>query len=315
MTQKTGVKVYSLYGKISKPTKEMLQDVDILIFDIQDIGARFYTYISTLFKVLQAAAENDKPIIVLDRPNPIGGIYVDGPIRKDSLSSFVGIAPIPVAHGMTVGELARLFVGEKYIGKDLTPKLTVITAVNWDRKKYFDDYSFPWVNPSPNIPNVEAEIVYPGTCFIEGTSLSEGRGTPEPFLTIGAPFVNSENLIKELTALKINGVDYTPVAFTPVDIKGKASNPKQKDKLCNGIKIKVTDRNKFESVKFGVQLISVLYKLYPKEIQISNFFDKLAGDGIIKQKIIAGVPPNEVIKLWEKELKSFNKTRKKYLLY
>lgn len=312
---KTGIKVFSLYGKISKPTKEMLQDVDLLIFDIQDIGARFYTYISTLFKVLQAAAENNIPIIVLDRPNPINGLYVEGPIRKDSLSSFVGIAPIPVAHGMTVGELAKLFVGEKYIGKELNPKLTIIKAENWKRNKYFDNYSFPWVNPSPNIPNVEAEIVYPGTCFIEGTNLSEGRGTPEPFLTIGAPFVNSDKLIKELKAYKVKGVELLPVKFTPVDIKGKASNPKLKDKECSGIRIKVTNRKDFNSVKFGIQLICALHKLYPSEMQISNFFDKLTGDGIIKEKILKNVPPDEIIKSWQKELNTFIKTRKQYLLY
>jgi len=312
---KTGIKVFSLYGKISKPTKEMLQDVDLLIFDIQDIGARFYTYISTLFKVLQAAAENNIPIIVLDRPNPINGLYVDGPIRKDSLSSFVGIAPIPVTHGMTVGELAKLFAGEKYIGKELNPKLTIIKIENWNREKYFDNYSFPWVNPSPNIPSVDAEIVYPGTCFIEGTNLSEGRGTPEPFLTIGAPFVNSEKLIKELKSLKIKGIELLPVKFTPVDIKGKATNPKFKDQECNGIKIKVTNRKAFSSVKFGIQLISTLHKLYPNDIKITSFFDKLTGDGIIKEKILANAPPEDIIKMWQKELNSFIKTRKQYLLY
>lgn len=313
--EKTGIKVYSLYGKISKPTPEMLKDVDILVFDIQDIGARFYTYISTLFKVLQSAAENNIPIIVLDRPNPISGMYVDGPVRRDSLSSFVGIAPIPVAHGMTVGELAKLFAGEQYIGKNLKPNLTIIKMENWNRKKYFDEYNLPWVNPSPNISGVEAELVYPGTCFIEGTNLSEGRGTTDPFLTIGAPFINSKNLIKELKALKIKGIEFMPVMFTPVDIKGKATNPKLKDKLCNGIYLKVTNRSEFQAVKFGIQLISVLHKLYPTEMQINSFFNKLVGDGVIKEKIMKNTPPEKIIQSWQKELNSFLAIRKNYLLY
>jgi uncharacterized protein YbbC (DUF1343 family) len=312
---KTGIKVYSLYGKISKPTKEMLADIDLLIFDIQDIGARFYTYISTLYKVLQASAENNIPIIVLDRPNPIGGLYADGPIRKDSLSSFVGIAPIPVTHGMTVGELAKLFAGREYIGKGLKPALTVIKTENWKRNKYYDEYEFPWVSPSPNIANVEAELVYPGTCFIEGTNLSEGRGTQLPFLTIGAPFINSKELISELKKLKIKGAEFEAVSFTPVDIPGKAKDAKLKDSLCNGIKIKVTDRKEFQSVKFGIKLICALRKLYPSQLSIKAFFDKLTGDGKIKEMILAGEKPENIINYWQGELNDFKKIRKQYLIY
>jgi uncharacterized protein YbbC (DUF1343 family) len=312
---KTKIKTFSLYGKNVEPTKEMLKDVDVLVFDIQDIGARFYTYISTLFHVLKAGARNNIPVIVLDRPNPIGGIYVDGPIRKEKLSSFVGIAPIPIAHGMTVGELANLFIGEGYLGDSLKPDLTVIKLENWDRTKYMDQYPLPWISPSPNIPNVETEIAYPGTCLIEGTNVTEGRGTLEPFLNIGAPFIVSSDLIKELEAQNISGVRLSSIVFSPIDIPGKVTNPKFKNQVCNGIQIHIANKSKFESVKFGIRLVSALHKLYPKELVMTNFFDKLTGDESIRTKISTNVPADDIIKSWETELNQFLTIRKKYLLY
>jgi len=313
--KKTGIKIYSLYGAVSEPTKEMLKDVDVLVFDIQDVGARFYTYISTLFKILQCSAENNIPVIVLDRPNPINGVYVDGPIRKDSLSSFVGIAPIPIAHGMTVGELAELFCGEHYIGNNLKPELTVIKLEGWDRNKYFDDYALTWIDPSPNMPSVQAEIVYPGTCILEGTNVTEGRGTTEPFLTIGAPFITPNKLIDELKSAGINGIELEPVEFTPVAIPGKTDSPKFKNKLCKGIHLKVTDRSKFESVKFGVKLVSALHKLYPEQFAFGGSFNRLCGDGAIKEMIKQNKTPEYIINYWQDELKNFLEIRKKYLLY
>ena len=313
---KTGIRVYSLYGQDRKPTKEMLKDVDVLIFDIQDVGARFYTYISTLFYTVQAAAENNIPLIVLDRPNPINGIYVDGPIRKPELNSFVGIAPIPIAHGMTVGELAKYFIGEKLIGEKLDVDLTIIKMKNWDRNLFYDSFQSSWIKPSPNIPSLDAAIVYPGSCLLEGTNVSEGRGTDEPFLTIGAPFVNSNELAEELEKQNIEGVTFESISFTPIEITGFVSNPKYKNEKCNGIRIKITDRDKFESVKFGIKLIAALHKLYPNEFKFRNdSFDRLAGDKSVRQKIIEGISGEEIIKSYQNELNGFKEIRKKYLLY
>ncbi len=294
----------------------MLKDIEVLIFDIQDVGARFYTYISTLFYIVQAAAENNIPLIVLDRPNPINGIYVDGPLRKPELNSFVGIAPLPITHGMTIGELAKYFVGEKLIGENLKVDLQIIKMKNWDRNLFYDQLNSDWIKPSPNIPSLETAIVYPGTCLIEGTNISEGRGTDSPFLTIGAPFINSGELIEKLGKQNVKGIALEPISFTPIEIHAVVSNPKYKNEKCNGIKIKITDRHKFESVKFGIRLIAALHKLYPNEFKFrDDSFDRLAGDKSVRQKIIEGISGEEIIKSYQNELNGFKEIRKKYLLY
>jgi uncharacterized protein YbbC (DUF1343 family) len=313
---KTGISVFSLYGQHRKPTDEMLSNVDILIFDIQDIGARFYTYISTLFYIVQAGAEKNIPVIVLDRPNPIGGLQVEGPIRKENLSSFVGIAPIPVRHGMTVGELATLFAGEGYIGKNLKSQLPVIEVLNWKRENYFDQFEMEWIPPSPNIPKFETSIVYPGTCLIEGTNVSEGRGTMDPFLTIGAPYIIPRELINELNKWNIEGISYSPAAFTPEEIKGMASKPKYENQNCFGISITVIDKEKFNAVNFGIKLIYSLNKIYPKQFSFrESSFDRLIGDEQVRIDIQSGLNPEQVITRWREELDNFISLRNKYLLY
>ena len=313
---KTRIPVYSLYGKINKPTKAMLKDVDALLFDIQDVGARFYTFISTLFYTIQAAAENNLSIIVLDRPNPIGGVNVDGPVLKEELTSFVGIAPIPIMHGMTIGELATLFNEAGIIGKNLKAKLTVIKMKNWERKLYFDECNIQWVRPSPNIYSIETAIIYPGTCLIEGTNISEGRGTDAPFQIIGAPFINSDTLYEAMKNLKINGAEFSPIEFTPVEIANVAVKPKYKDQLCHGIKIKITDRTNFNPVHLGIMLIATLRDLYPTDFKFTDSrFDKLSGDKKIREQIIANKNPVEIITSWQRELNDFKDLRKKYLLY
>ena len=314
---KTGLEVFSLYGgKVYKPTKDMLKDVDALIYDIQDVGARFYTFISTLFYTLQAGAENNIPVIVLDRPNPITGTKVDGPIRKEDVSSFVGIAPIPVMHGLTIGELATLFNESGMLGKNLKANLTVVKMENWKRDYYYDATGLKWVKPSPNIPDLETAIVYPGMCLIEGSNVSEGRGTQAPFLTFGAPYINSEKLKGELKKLAIKGAKFENAEYTPVEIPNMASHPKFQGEKVNGLKIKVTNRNTFEPVQFGIKLIYALHKLYPDKFKFSDSrFDRLIGDKVIKEKILSGKTANEVIKGWQKELNKFKELRKKYLLY
>ncbi len=313
---KTGIPVYSLYGPNKKPTAEMLKNVDVLVYDIQDVGARFYTFISTLFYTVQAGAENNIPVIVLDRPDPINGISVEGPIRKEDESSFVGIAPIPIRTGMTIGELAEIYAGERYIGKNLKADLTVVKMKNWNRQFYFDHYDLPWIKPSPNIPDLGTAIVYPGICLIEGTNVSEGRGTLHPFLTIGAPYVNSVSLIKKLKEYGINGVELKPISFTPVDIPKMVTNPKYKDQNCSGISIHIVDRDKFNSVDFGITLVCALHSLYPDQFKFRDaVFDRLSGDKSIRQKVLSGSSPDSIINSWQNELKEFLKIREKYILY
>lgn len=312
----TKIPVYSLYGRHNKPTPEMLKNVDVLVFDIQSIGARFYTYISTMYYILEAGAENHIPVIILDRPNPINGVDVEGPVRDSTHRSFVGIAPIPVMHGMTMGELAKMFIGEGWLKDGEKPDLTVIKLKNWNRKNYLDNYSLPWIKPSPNIPDLETAVVYPGTCFIEGVNVSEGRGTYHPFLTIGAPYINSKDLIASLDKLGTPGVELKSASFTPVSIPTMSASPKYKGQLCNGISIKITDRNKFRAVPFGIKLVCTLQKLYPDSLKFRDSgFDRLMGTSYVREMIMAGDSPNKIIASWQKELDQFKTIRKKYLLY
>ena len=309
------IPIISLYGKERKPSAENLKDIDLLIFDIQDVGARFYTYISTLYYTLESAGENNIPIIILDRPNPIGGNYVDGPVLDLKFKSFVGIASIPIAHGMTVGELAKYFVGEQLIPTWKNISLTVIECKNWGREipnEFFDK----WNSPSPNINSVETAIVYPGICLLEGTNISEGRGTELPFIQFGAPFINPKDVIALIKKQKTAGIELEPVSFIPKDIPEIATNPKYKDELCNGLKVKITAPDKFESVKFGVIFISVVSRLYPKEFKFKNAsFDRLSGTDKLRQQIEKKLSPDKIFASWQKELSKFKKIRKKYLLY
>jgi uncharacterized protein YbbC (DUF1343 family) len=313
---KTGLPVYSLYGKIRKPTPEMLDGVDILIFDIQDIGARFYTFISTMFYVIQSGAENNIPVIILDRPNPIGGEKVEGPICSEDQFSFVGIAPIPIRHGMTVGELARFFNEKGLIGENLKADLTIVKMQNWKRDYYYDDCQLTWVNPSPNMPSLETAIVYPGLCLIEGTNISEGRGTYDPFLKIGAPFINKQDLNELMNSIRFEGIEINPVSFEPVSIENMSTSPKYKNEACEGVSLEVTDRNKFNSVEFGIYLIHSINKLYPEKFEFRDGrIDRLFGQTYLREMISAGNSAEEIIKMWESDTEKFKAERKDYLLY
>jgi uncharacterized protein YbbC (DUF1343 family) len=309
------IPVYSLYGKTRKPQPEMLKDIDILVFDLQDIGTRFYTYISTLFYVMQAAGENQIPLIVLDRLNPIGGFTVNGPVLNEKQKSFIGIAPIPVLHGMTIGELAEMFSGEGWIGKEI-PSLKIIRMKNWRRSSCFKDYNLTWINTSPNIPDCETAILYPATGFIEGTNISEGRGTEKPFKQIGAPFINSEDVIKLLDSLRHPGLLIKPVTFVPADIPGKAENIKYSNVRCTGISFEITDTKSFKPVDFGIELLFTLHKLYPRKLRFdTGFFNKLMGDSKILEMLQDNKTPGEIIRYWQPGLIKFLLERKKYLLY
>ena len=305
---------YSLYGKYKKPTAEMLENVDLILYDLQDIGSRFYTYISTLYYVMEAAAENNIPVVVLDRPDPIGGLTVEGPVLDPGFKSFVGIAPIPVLYGMTAGELAQLFAGEDMLSAK--PGLKVITMKNWRRESFFSAYDLQWINPSPNIPDFETALIYPSTAFLEGTNISEGRGTTKPFRQIGAPFINSEALINELHNFQHAGISFEPVSFIPAAVPGKAPNPKYLNLSCNGILISIVNPEEFKPLDFSIQLLYVLHKLYPEKFKFEPaFFDRLMGENYTREMITGNKTPEEIINSWKPGLEKFLKIRTKYLLY
>ncbi|WP_404355082.1 DUF1343 domain-containing protein [Cytobacillus firmus] len=309
--EKTGLPVYSLYGKTKKPTPEMLENIDVLLFDIQDVGTRFYTYIYTMAYAMEAAKENNIPFIVLDRPNPQGGTKVEGPVLDMKYSSFVGNYPISLRHGMTVGELAELFNEEFEIGADLT----VVKMNGWKRNMYYDDTKLPFVMPSPNMPTLETALVYPGAALIEGTNVSEGRGTTKPFELIGAPFINADDLAGHLNGLDLPGVTFRAASFTP-------SFSKHAGQLSHGIQIHVTHRDAFKPVETGLHIVKAIHDMYPEDFEFRaensagiSFFDNLVGNGWVREAIEEGKTVEEISSKWENELKQFKKTREEYLLY
>ena len=317
----TGVKAYSLYGETRKPTAEMLKNIDALIFDVQDVGARFYTYISTMSLAMEAAAELRIPFYVLDRPNPIGDL-VEGPVLDPAQRSFVGIHPIALRHGMTVGELAQMFNDEGWLqtGPQESPQtikadLHVIKMEGWRRDMLFDETGLPWISPSPNMTSLATALVYPGTCLLEATNFSEGRGTNLPFEKIGAPWMDSNKLIQKLRG-RVAGVDLRPIDFIPADIPGKARNPKFKGTGCRGIQIEVTQPRTFQAVAFGIHLLGALHESYPKQLVIKeNSMARLSGQSWVAKMIASGKKPEAILERIEKEVKGFRELRQKYLLY
>ncbi len=304
--EKTGLPVYSLYGQTKKPTPKMLENVEVLVFDIQDVGTRYYTYIYTMAYAMEAAKENNIPIVVLDRPNPQGGLSVDGPVLEPEAASFVGLYPIPTKHGMTVGELASFFNEEFEIEADLT----VVKMKGWKRSMDYDDTGLPFVLPSPNMPTVSTTFVYPATGLVEGTNLSEGRGTTKPFELIGAPFINSTDLAAELNSLSLPGVKFRAASFTP-------TFSKHAGKLSHGVEVYVTDREEFEAIPTGLQIIKTVHDMYPNDFQFlsNNFFDKLIGNTWVKPMILDGASVTDIMNKYQKEQDEFKKIRKEYLIY
>lgn len=285
--------IVSLYGSARKPSKQSIQDLDVIIYDIQDIGARFYTYISTLGLVMDAAAEANVPVMVLDRPNPISGSIVGGPTLDLSFQSFVGFYPIPIRYGLTIGELAALAAGEKWIPN--IPELKIIKMEGWERTLWYDETSLGWISPSPNIPSLNTALVYPGTCLIEPTNLSEGRGTENPFLWIGAPWINGKLLSKELNYKQLPGVVFKPITFTPVSKKGFASHPKYEGEECNGIEIAVINRYNYESVRTGVAILQTINDLFESKLEIKESgLNRLWGNPDLSSHLLHGKPFDSV---------------------
>jgi uncharacterized protein YbbC (DUF1343 family) len=310
----SGLPVYSLYGNTRKPRPEMLADVDVLVIDLQDVGSRYYTFIWTMELCMQASHEAGKSVIVLDRPNPIGGHLAEGPVLKPEFASFVGLRPLPVRHGMTIGEITTYLRDAFYPGLDCR----VIKMQKWKRKMWFDQTGLPWVMPSPNMPTLDTALVYPGMCLLEGTNISEGRGTTRPFEIFGAPYIHPETIINVLKELKLPGVVFRPLSFQPTFQKHSGT-------LCGGAQIHVTDREKFKPFKTGVAILKAIHNTYPRDFawkqppyeyeEIKLPIDILAGTDRLRKEIEAWKNLDEMEKWWKEEAKGFEKIRNKYLLY
>ncbi|MCL2521451.1 MAG: DUF1343 domain-containing protein [Erysipelotrichales bacterium] len=306
---KTGVIVHSLYGNTRRPTKEMFEDLDIIAYDIHDAGARFYTYPFTMAYCMEAAKEYNKEFVVFDRPNPVGGEKVEGNILDMNFRSFIGYYPITQRYGLTIGEMAKLFNEEYGIGC----KLTVVPMKGWQRSMDFEDTGLPWVFLSPNLPTNDSSYAFLATCIFEGTNISEGRGTTKPFQIVGAPFINPELLAEKLNELKLPGVHFRSLYFTP-------TFSKHQNALCGGVEMYVLDRKKFEPVRTGWNMLYMIRKLYPKEFEVNKpyvegkpcMLDYNTGSDYMKNDIYT-IKELEVI--LSKESKEFDQIRKKYLLY
>ncbi len=305
-----GVKIISLYGKKKEPDLSDVENLDYIIFDIQDIGSRYYTYVSTLTYILNIASIANIPVIILDRPNPLGR-KISGPIISSEFYSFVGMHPIPVRHGMTIGELALMINEEGWLNSKKKARLEVVKIKNWDKAPgYF------FIPPSPNIPNFSTALIYNGMCLLEGTNISEGRGTETPFLLFGSPWMDAKKILEDLNVSKIFGAKFHLKTFKPQSIGG-AKYPKYKDELCNGIKIDIVDSSQINPLKLSLTVLKLIYKRHPKEMSFNDndFIMNLYGDKEIKENIVNKYPISELLDVWDTDLKYFNLKREPYLLY
>ncbi len=300
---KTGLKIFSLYGKTRRPTAEMLTEVDTLVFDIQDIGCRFYTYISTMGEAMQAAAKHGKRFVVLDRPNPINGVDVAGPMLDAGAESFVGFHSLPVRHGMTIGELAEMFRSELNLKLDLT----VIRCEGWQRSQFWDATGLTWINPSPNMRCLTQAILYPGIGLMETTNVSVGRGTDTPFEVLGAPWIDGRQLAASLNTQQLPGVAFIPIRFTP-------SSSKFKGEECGGINIVITDRARFEPLRTGFAVATTVQRLYPTDWKSDGYL-RLLGNRRILQSVVSQQGVAEVLREANEGVDDFRKRRSRFLLY
>jgi len=325
------IPVFSLYGQSLKPKKGMLtnideymrsfdtkdtgkipessmvESIDVLIFDIQDVGTRIYTYVATMAYCMEVCAEVGIDYVVLDRPNPINGVILEGPILEyPEYSSFVGLYPVPIRHGMTVGELAMLF-NNKFLKKKAS--LKVVPMHGWKREMWHDETNLPWVIPSPNMPTLVTATVYPGQVFLEGTNVSEGRGTTKPFEVFGAPWIDGYELAREFNRLNLPGVKFREAWFTP-------TFSKYKGELCSGVQIHVIDRNKYRSFESSLCVIKTIMNLYPDHFKFyEKYFDRIMGNSKVREALEEGKEVSEIIRSYTEELTDFSELRKPYLLY
>jgi uncharacterized protein YbbC (DUF1343 family) len=301
----TGLPIYSLYGARRDPTPEMLEALDVLLIDMQDIGARPYTYISTALLAMRVAAEVGRDVFILDRPDPIGGELVQGPVRDSAFDSFVGMLPVPLRHGMTFGELALL--GNEVLG--IGARVTVIPAAGWWRAMWYDETGIPWVRPSPNMPDLESATHYPGTVIFEGTNLSVGRGTPIAFQVLGAPWLRPQDVMAEMGPFP--GVDVSDTTVTP----RSPADGKYPDLSIPAIKFAVTDRRSYDPTQLAVRLLVALKAVHPDSFAFTGSFDRLAGSDQLRLAIEAGRSSSEIVDTWAGPLEEFGELRERFLLY
>jgi uncharacterized protein YbbC (DUF1343 family) len=300
---RTGLIIHSLYGETRRPTAAMLEGLDAIVIDLQDIGARFYTYMTTMAYVMEEASKRKLPVIILDRPNPVDGYQIEGPALDPSELSFIGYFPMPIRHGLTMGELARLFNGENHIGADLT----VVPLKNWKRDDWFDDTGLPWISPSPNMRNLLQATLYPGIGAIEGTNLSVGRGTDTPFEQVGAPWIDGVKLSDMLNARHLPGVRFYPVRFTPASSKYAGEE-------CQGVFMLVMDRVALRPVRVGVEIASAVHKLYGAKFDLEAT-GRLLGSKDSITRIRAGEDPAAIAASWSAAESRWRLLRNQYLLY
>ncbi len=299
----TGLPVFSLYGETRRPTDEMLKGIDVLIFDIQDAGVRFYTYITTMAYCMEEAAKHHMTFIVLDRPDPLGGEVIEGPMLDPDRTSFVGYFPMPVRYAMTLGELARMFNAENKIGADLR----VVEMKSWPRRETYDQTGLAWIPPSPNLRTLNAAFLYPGIEILQAGGTSVGRGTDTPFEIFGAPWIHADALVAELERRHISGVRFTAAQFTPRDglYSGQPSE---------GVRIEITRRASLDSMRMGLEIADALHRLYPEKFELEKIIALLGSQATV-EGLDRGTPPARIVAGWEGELSQFRRTRAKYLLY
>ncbi|MDP2055980.1 MAG: DUF1343 domain-containing protein, partial [Acidobacteriota bacterium] len=301
--EKTGLIIHSLYGDTRRPTDAMLAGIDTLVIDLQDIGARFYTYPATTGYVLEEAAKRKIAVMVLDRPNPVNGWQIEGPNQSEPIREFIAYFPMPVRHGLTLGELARVFNDEKKINADLT----VIPAENWRRDYWFDDTGLAWINPSPNMRNLNQAALYPGIGAIEYSNVSVGRGTDQPFEQFGAPWIDGPRLAAALNARQLPGVRFYPVAFTP-------ASSKYAGQACQGVFMVITNRSALRPVRIGLEIAGALFALFGEKYQLENT-DLLLGSRDSLERVKRGEDPAVVAARWGDDEARWRRLRAKYLLY
>jgi uncharacterized protein YbbC (DUF1343 family) len=308
------IKIFSLYGKTKKPSQEQTQSIDAFVYDIQDVGTRFYTFITTLKYVMEAAADFGKAVYVLDRPNPAGGYIVEGPLLRSAYESFIGATPIPVRYGLTVGELALMMKGEGWVPPRV--ELHVVRMTSWSRRYFWKDTGLPWIPTSPNIPFSETAIIYPGTGLLGALTINPGLGTLNPFLQFGTPWLDPKAIIQKLGGGAGYGVEMEPLIYTPRSMPGKTLHPPYEDRQCQGINVRIVQKDKFFSLHFTLALIKAIREIHPNKIRLHrDSLNQMFGNDLLEKYIKGTLSYADLLKEMEKDEKAFLQMRQKYLLY
>jgi uncharacterized protein YbbC (DUF1343 family) len=308
------IEIFSLYGKTKRPTKEQTQSIDAFVYDIQDVGTRYYTYITTLKYIMEAAAASGKPVYVLDRPNPAGGLIVEGPLLRSTYESFRGAFPIPVRYGLTVGELALMMKGEGWVSPQV--ELHVVRMTNWGRHFFWEDTGLRWIPTSPNIPFPETAIIYPGTGLLGAFTINPGLGTLNPFIQFGAPWFDTQAIIQKLGGGTSYGVELEPMIYTPRSLPGKTLHPPYENRACQGIHVRISQKSRFFSLRFTLELIKAIRETHPGEIRLHpESLNQMFGNDLLERYIDGSLDYDDLLMDMEKDERAFLHTRQKYLLY